>query len=433
MTLIESCNRDRNRVSWKKKANEGRQPAPFSLAERPAAQAQESNMDVLTQEDLKALLAGDRWPALSVYLPTTRGGSEADAILFGKLMGQAEERLCEQGLRAPEARQFLAPLERLRESAEFWKYQCDGLAVFAGQGLLRIFRLPWPFTAQFDVDNHFRVLPLLPLLEADGRFFVLAVSRNSVRLFQGTRTNVTPIDLQGLPRNLAEALLAHDTDEPLNFHCRPSGGSGSWRAIFHGQGVGIDDAKDELLLYFQRLDRGLRGILHEEHAPLILAAVEYQVPLFRQACSYGHLHDRAIVGNPDRLTEAELHDRAWPLVEAKFQKLALSALDGFEQSARRQRASADAGQVISAAIGGQVETLFVAADRWLWGRIHQESSQVLLHESREPGDTELLNRAAVGALSHRSKVYVLPAEKVPRGGIVAATFRVPLAAGAAPR
>jgi hypothetical protein len=62
-----------------------------------------------------------------------------------------------------------------------------------------------------------------------------------------------------VPRNLAEALLTHDRDEALTFHTRPTSG-GSWGAIFEGHGVGIDDAKDDLLRYFQKIDRALHPL-----------------------------------------------------------------------------------------------------------------------------------------------------------------------------
>ena len=39
--------------------------------------------------------------------------------------------------------------------------------------------------------------------------------------------------------------------------------------------MGVDERKDELLRYFQHIDRGLHALLREETAPLVLAGVEY--------------------------------------------------------------------------------------------------------------------------------------------------------------
>jgi hypothetical protein len=87
--------------------------------------------------------------------------------------------------------------------------------------------LPWTFTEEL-------FAPLLRLLHGDGRLFVLAISQNSVRLFQATRFTVSPADLKGVPHTLAEALVTHDTDNVLTFHSRPTSG-GSWGAIFEGR------------------------------------------------------------------------------------------------------------------------------------------------------------------------------------------------------
>jgi hypothetical protein len=319
-------------------------------------------MDIFTRADLRDLLAEHERPCVSLFMPAHRGGAEEDPIRFRKLLGQAEERLIQHGLRAPEAKEFLAPLHSLLEDVSFWPNQCDGLAVFLARDFMRIYRLPWRFQEEVEVGGLFQVAPLLPLLHGDGRFFVLAVSQNSVRLFQGTRFTVSPVDLRrfpfsligpkGVPPNLAEALLTHDKDEPLTFHTRPTSG-GSWGAIFEGHGVGIDDEKDDLLRYFQRIDRGLHDVLREERAPLVLAAVEYLQPIYRDASTYPHLLAKGIEGNPDRLNEKELHDRAWAIVEPQFQENVRQAVALYHQAIAHfhpalpvRRATADVNEII---------------------------------------------------------------------------------------
>src|SRR5581483_3548913 len=165
---------------------------------------------------------------------------------------------------------------------------------------------------------------------------------------------------QGTPTSLAQALLAHDRDEMLTFHSRPAGGAGSWGAIFSGHGVGIDDKKDDLLLYFQKIDHGLRRVLRGEHAPLLLAAVEYLRPIYSKANSYAHFLDAGLEGSPDRLSERELHERAWAVVGPRFAGVQAKALAQFEQLAGTGRTSTDLAHLIPAASRGEVETLFVA-------------------------------------------------------------------------
>ena len=382
-------------------------------------------MDLFTRADLSTLLAEHGRPYVSLFMPSHRGGDEQDPIRFRRLLARAEERLVVHGLRAPEAREFLAPLSSLLEDVSFWSNQGDGLAVFRARDILRIYRLPLAFPEQLEVGGLFLVSPLLPLLTGDGRFFVLALSPNSVRLFQGTRFTVSPVDLKGVPRNLAEALRTHDRDEVLTFHTRPTSG-GSWGAIFEGHGVGIDTAKDDLRLYFQRIDRALHPLLQAERAPLVLAAVEYLLPIYREANTYPHLLEEGIPGSPDRLGEKELHDRAWALVAPRFLEARGKSVALYHQLVHKGRATGDPGAVVAAAYRGDVETLFVALGKNLWGTLDPTTNRVELHETPEPGDEDLLNFAAAHTLRHGNTAYALPPGEVPGGGLLAAIYHLPL-------
>jgi hypothetical protein len=411
-------------------------------------------MDLFTREDLKALLADHRAPCVSLFLPTHRGGAEADTIRWRKHLAEAEERLVRAGWRAAEVKDLLAPGRRLLEDVTFWKHQSDGLAAFVappapsladgakkGEGHLRLFRVPLVFQDTVVVANRFAILPLLPLLSGNGRFFVLALSQKAVRLLQGTRDSASEVDLKGVPRNLAEALLTHEAKQPFSFFGRRAGeGAGSWGGIFHGHGVGIDDPKEELLQYFQKIDRALHPLLKEEKAPLVLAAVDYLQPIYRQANTYPHLLEHGVDGHPDRLSSRELHDRAWPLVQPHFAAGQQRAAAHYRQLAGTGRASGDLEPVVAAAYEGRVETLFVALGRQVWGTFDPARGRVERHRSPVPlspadqrdraegsGDVDLLDLAAAHTLRHGRTVYAVESEQVPSGTDVAAIFCLPLA------
>jgi hypothetical protein len=193
-------------------------------------------MDLLTRSELRTLLAERDGPCVSIYMPTHRGGAEQDPIRFRKMLAEAESKLVARGLRGPEARDLLAPLRSEQKGIDFWSKQSDGLAAFVASDFHRLYRLPCTFEEQVNVGGLFLVQPLLPMLQASGRFFVLALSQNHVRLFQGTKFNISQIELLGVPRNIEEAMRNHDRDEVLTFHSRRTS-SGGWGAIFEGHGV----------------------------------------------------------------------------------------------------------------------------------------------------------------------------------------------------
>jgi hypothetical protein len=384
-------------------------------------------MDLFTRDDLKTLLTDRPGPCVSIYMPTRRGGAEADPIRWRGHVKEAEHRLTAGGLRGPQARELLEPARQFLDEAPFWRTQSDGLAFFLAPQFRRLYRLPVPFADLVVVGRRFHVKPLLPLAGGSGRFFVLALSQHAVRLLQGTHHGASPVDLSGVPRNLAEALLTHEAEEPFTFHGRRAGvGAGSSEGIFHGHGVGIDDTKEELLHYFQKVDRGLHPLLREEKAPLVLAAVDYLLPLYRRANTYPHLVATAIEGNPDRLSEQDLHDRAWPLVEPGFRKARERALAQYCGLAGTGRTAGDLASVLAAAHRGEIETLFVALDHQAWGRFDPATGRVEERATPEPGDEDLLDLAAAGVLGHGGSVYAVASGQVPGGGPLAAVFCLPL-------
>jgi hypothetical protein len=358
-------------------------------------------------------------------MPTHRGGAQEDLIRWRKHLAEADEHLAKAGWRVAEVKEWLAPARRLLEDSMFWKNQSEGLAAFMAPQFLRLFRLPLALKDDVVVANHFSIIPLLPLLSGNGRFFVLALSQNAVRLLQGTRFSVSEVDLKGVPRNLAEALLRHDRDEPLTFHARPTSGGG-WGAIFEGHGVGIDDKKDDLLRYFQRIGQGLHPLLREEKAPLILAAVGYLQPIYREANTYARLLERGIEGNPDRLSSKELHDRALPLVKPRFEEAQQRSAAQYRQLAGTGHASSELGAVVAAANEGRVKTLFVPRGRKLWGVFDPSSGRVERHEQAVFGDVDLLDLAAAHTLGHGRTVYAVEPEQMPSNTDVAAIFCLPL-------
>lgn len=384
-------------------------------------------MDLFTRDDLKNLLAEHHSPCISLFMPSHRGGSEHDPICWRNLLTEAEERLVKAGWRSPEVKELLSPARGLVEDRSFWNHQSDGLAAFLAPKVLKLYRLPMAFKEEVLVGNRFSIVPLLPLLSGSGRFFVLALSQGAVRLLQGTRDNVSEVDLKGVPQSLAEALLTHDRDEPLTYHLRPTSGGG-WGAIFHGHGVGIDDKKDDLLRYFKRIDQGLNHLLREEKAPLVVAAVEYLQPIYRQANTYPHLLEKGVEGNPERLSNKELHDRAWPLVQPLFEEAQQRAVAQYRQIAGKGYTSDDLEAVVAAAYGGQVETLFVTLGSQVWGVFDPSTGKVEQHAQAVFGDVDLLDFAAAHTLAHGQAVYAVGPGQVPSGTEMemAAIFHHPL-------
>jgi hypothetical protein len=177
--------------------------------------------------------------------------------------------------------------------------------------------------------------------------------------------------------------------------------------------------------YFRRVDEALRGVLTAERAPLILAAVDYLHPIYRDANTYAHLYEKGVEGNPDELSAEELHRKAWELVAPTFQKPQEEAASRYLALRGREspQASDDIAAIVAAAHHGRVETLFVAVGVQRWGAYDATSAKVTAHDARKPRDADLLDLAAVETLTKDGTVYVVPPAGVPGKGEAAAILR----------
>lgn len=382
-------------------------------------------MDIFTQDDLERLVQVRGACCLSLYMPAERAGpqTQQNPTRFKNLLARAEARLAsEYDMGPPEIGALLKPLVRLVNDIDYWRHQSDGLAMFVSdQGDVAEYRLPLRFGETVVLSDRLYVKPLLPILSGDGRFYVLALSQNEVRLLQGTRYTVDAIDLEDIPQSLQDALALDDAERHVH-HTAVRSGAGAGVLQSHGTGKSELD-KEQIRRYFREVNRGVGEFLGNARAPLVLAGVEYLHPLYKEVNTYSHLAPEGIRGNPEEWREADLHALAWPLVEPIFVREREEALAAYRQLAPKQGASNQPDAIIPACFYGRVDTLFVQLDAQLWGQFDGGSSALELHDSMMQGDRELLDYAAVCTLANGGTVYALHAGEMPDSAPLAAVFR----------
>jgi hypothetical protein len=339
------------------------------------------------------------------------------------LLREADQRLAAGGASARAVEDLLEPARRLLDDSSFWQYQAEGLAVFLAPGTLRTFRVPVRFDELVVVAPGFHVKPLLPLLTGDGLFYVLALSQNQVRLLAGTRDHIGEVEVPGAPRSLADALRYDEPERQLQFHTGTPAGGDRRAAMFHGQGTGIDDAKTNLLRYFQQVDRAVNALIKNASVPLVVAGVDYLIPIYREASTHQSLLEEGIMGNPEGLSPDALHARAWPLVEPRFRLAREAAADRYRELAGTGRTSNEVREVLLAAWDGRVDVLFVAIGVRIWGTFAPDTRTIDIADEAPGQNEDLLNLAAIHALLNRGTVYAVPPPEMPGPTPVAVVLR----------
>lgn len=351
--------------------------------------------------DLQSLNSSESKCCISFHVPTSKAGRETiqGAINLKNLLSETTRDLQEFGLESKAISQLLDPVHALVDDTDFWQHQNMGLSIFASEGYLRAFSLPISVPVRQFVGDAFDVVPILPMLTNDGKFYILALSENHVRLLEATRYDFSEIVVDDMPASMSSTL---PEDEPEKQQQRHGGASGSPTYFGSGSGGGSEDHKVNLKRFFDRVDAALSPYFNEHPAPVVLAGVEYLLPIYRTANTVATILDGEVHGNKDRTSDEQLHEEAWKIVAPLFTEAQSAAVDAFHHLLSAGTASLDEKEIATAADSGRVATLFVAIDA---------------------KNSPSLNHAVVETISKGGEIFAMDQETMPTDQPLAASFR----------
>lgn len=381
--------------------------------------------ETLALNDLKKLIDKKTEPAISIFIPTFRKGREIrqNSIYLKNAIKIAEELLEKQGYQKEKGEEVLQPLKELIEDTIFWENQAEGLAIFSSPGFFKYYSLPITFQETVLVNQTFHIKPLLPLFTENGQFFVLALSEKMVKMYECSKYSYSEVELENVPENIEEALGHEVSNTTLQFHSGVGQGRRDASPIYHGQGSMKDQEKDRLFRYFKALDKSLHKILNNRKRPLILAAVDYYLPLFKEASSYKNISDKSVEGNPEECKKDELHKKAWTIIEPYFKNQGKEVISKYKELNGLNQASNNLKDIILAAFEGRLDKLIISPTLQVWGKFNAQTGEAEIHRKREPTDEDLLDIAAIYTLKNNGVVYAIDHREIPKNSGVVGIFR----------
>ena len=390
-------------------------------------------MDLFNREELTRLVDLQNGTCISVYMPTHRFRSDwsQNTTRLKNLLRDARDQLRDQKVRETDIDQLLGDARRLLDRPGFWRELSEGLAVFITTEASEFYRLPLSFEEIAIVEDQFHLKPLFPLIAANDRYYLLALSQNDVRLYQGTDQAISEVEAAEIPADIVSAIQRYEEppEQGVQMHTQGASQNGDADQRHHGHGSSEDQSrepKDQLKRFFREIDESVSGYIGGEDVPLVLAGVSEYLPLYQGVNSYSNLvEDDIVAGNPEHLDMKELHNEAWDIVESVLQDRQREEMDRFRETYHQNGglASSNFHEILPACAYGRVDTLFVPVGQYRWGRFDPETNTVEVHDSQQPGDGDLLNYAAVSAYMNGARVHALQPANMPGGRSVAATFR----------
>jgi hypothetical protein len=381
-------------------------------------------MDHLEEDYPERLLAARAPPCLSLYQPThpAHPDKQQDPIRFRNLVRSLETQLYQRyGTSVAEA--LLAPLRALAEDHGFWNRVQHGLAVLRSPDEFRVYRLQRSVPELALVADSFHTKPLLRIQQSADRFQVLALRRDRVELYEGNRDTVASVDLAPqVPASAADVLGENAAERERA--SRVYGSAAPAAIARHGTGVPEDVRNSETERYFRAVDRATT----ESHSrptrlPLLLAALPEHHHLFRRVSQNPYLLDAALDVHPDDLSLEQLRQRAWEAVLPKYMARLAGLVAAFHAAQAKHEGSADVADVARAAFEGRVATMLVDADRHIPGRIEASTGAITLVKSGAADVGDLLDDIGEQVLRTRGEVVVVPSDRMPAPGGVAAIYR----------
>lgn len=371
-------------------------------------------MEMFKEKHFKELASVHQPHCVSIYLPTHVKGSskevEMDSTRYKNALQHVAKQLKELELKDHEIDEYLKTAYALLEDREFWSYMSKGLAVFLYGNQMQYFRVPIDLPETSYIGDHLYLKPLIRMLNGDGRYFLLNLSLEHVKVYEATHHSIQEMILStSVPRSFKDA-VGHET-EKRTVQMRTNQGEGG-SGMFHGHGMGeATEKKEEMVKFFRQINNGLIEEIHDETVPLVVACVEYLFPRFKEACTYHYLHDDFVEGNHEHTPLDELHKKSWNVIKSKFEEKREHQMNRYRELVGTGRASYNLDELIPAAVSGRIDTLFLKSDEHLWGVYDKETHSIHKDGQHRVGNADLFNTAAVHTLMNSGQVFLIDNEE----------------------
>jgi hypothetical protein len=294
------------------------------------------------------------------------------------------------------------------------------LAVFISNGYFKYIKMPVAPIQETLCEKQFYVSPLVPILSCKEYFYLLVITKHRCKLFRADAFGMEYVPVEGLPEELDEVKRLSQKDASTV----RVGNSTTSGANFHGMGGGNPDEKTNIATYFEFVDDILfKEIFNKENAPLLLAGVEYLIPIYKSVCDYHNVCSDALTGSHEHDDKNELYQKAKEIMEPYFKQPLTRALTLYGNQSATELTSSGPEDIVPGAYYGRISHILVQKGEHIWGTFDENASELEIHLEETPDSIDLLDEALVRTMMTGGEVFLLDREEMPSESPVAAIFR----------
>lgn len=317
--------------------------------------------EILTIQSIKEV------PSLTITLPTHRTSPEnhQDAIRVRNLSDQAVNRLLKEFNRR-ELAPLLDRLEKLLTGLDY-RNMLDGLALFVNNHFSRTISLPFTLKERVNIGETFLTRDLVYALNRTPRYWVLVLSEQPTRLYEGTYQNLTEVQTGGFP-------ITHQ-------------GPGGEQPLPGGFGIKKSAYRDEYLRkFFRQVNTALKSFFTEDPLPLVVVGVDRFLAFFNEVTDYRDSILVTIKGSHDKTSPHDLVDLVWPRVKKALAGQRRQFLAELDKAVGERKFVSTAGEVWRLAHEGRGRILLVEEDFHFPARVDETGRHLIpADENPSPG------------------------------------------------
>lgn len=316
----------------------------------------------MNRQDVLDLQSHRSHPSVSILLPTHRTSpdNKRDPILLKNLATEATDRLVELlGKRdaAPMIRKLGAQV-----AAIDLRHTLDGMAIFVSDAHAGVYLLPVPLSPRVIIDDTFATRDLVFAMNRSPRYWVLALSEQPTRLFEGVRETLVEVRGGGFPM----------------VHGGPGGSTALPKLIDKSK---YEDEHHQQ--FFRKVDQALAVFTKADPLPICVVGVERWLSHHRSVTSHKDIV-ASVTGNHDQTPAHELGKLVWPVVADALSVKRRRALDTLDAAIGAQRFASGLGEAWRRAQEGRGELLLVEQNYHQAAHLDEAAGQLHVVEADDP-------------------------------------------------
>lgn len=370
-------------------------------------------VDIPTQPEIGRLVSERGAALVSLYLKTTPETQHIDAARtrLKQLATDAVAQLEEAGVPKRTIWPIEEQLHDLMDDDDFWRVQANSLAIFVTPDSLRSYRLPNHLSETVQVSDRFHIKPLLRAVSMPQHAFVLALAENEVRVVEVLGDQpAQEIRVPNMPKDAASVAGTANVNS-RSYSGRQGGGEGQ---------------KHHLRQYCRAIDAALRGLLAGRHEPLILAATDPLLSMYRTINSYPHLAAEAITTSPVRVPAHDLGTHAREVLDGINAASVAAFGDLYAERENEGRATTQVARAARAATFGAVDTLLVDMDSIVPGVVDDTTGEITFDKDESAVTYGVIDEIAGRVIAHGGRVIAVRRADIPQEAELAAVLRYAL-------